>query len=283
MNTVGFRKVLVLAVLLLLPALVSAQFLMEDVPSEDIKLGLQMMRPDLKGGSELSLLSWIYDVSLSVPLGKRFNVTASAPVVVMDGDQAQAEVGLGNIFLALRYRLVTPEPDAGGNKKTVYASFGGYIPTLKSDAGFVSLMGLLANPYGLEKYYIDTTMFYGNLGVRYEMRNGLRLGLEIGPRLHVSENGFWGERDTAWLVHYGASIGYRYKPVLFNAELVGMYHVNAEGYSFSERTFHRLALGAQWNRGSFRPGVFYSLQLDNEFGDRLRGAIGIKCDFILNK
>ncbi len=112
-------------------------------------------------------------------------------------------------------------------------------------------------------------------------------GLEVGPYVIISTSSDYEgdielyDDETELFLHYGISCGFLAKYVALTAEFAGVMIVTEDVDDFSDRVFNVLTIGAQWNRGSIRPGIFYKFYLEEYMRESMNGVLGIKVDIIL--
>jgi hypothetical protein len=150
----------------------------------------------------------------------------------------------------------------------------------KHDGPF--FMGVYSDYFEFHKFFPKVLTIYGNLSYHVFNAEGLLLNAEIGPNLLIPTESDDGS-DTELLLHYGLATGFRFNPITFKIELAGHFFVTGESENFEDRFIHLLAIGAQWNRGWIRPGIFYQLFLKKGLSDMISGVIGIKLEIDLGK
>ena len=274
MKMLRMKSVMAGIFLFLLPLVVSSQmFLLEDLPMNKMKIGLRYLRPDYKGEDGLSLLSGVYDFSLSIPLSSKLNIVGSIPFAALGGDRADDwEGSIGNIYVGLQQRL---------NSSPVnyfYASLGAFLPTMPDDKAGPAIFNLFSEYYHLQKFFPNELTIYGNLAYHHIKEKDFILGGEIGPNIMIpTKDG----GDVEIFIHYALSAGYRLDYVDCKVELLGLGIITEDVDEDEDRFIHDLAFGVYWNRGKVRPGVFYKIYLNESLRESISGVIGLKLEVIL--
>ena len=254
--------------------LVSAQsFILENPPIDKTRFRLRYLRPFYKGGSDLSFLSGVYDLSVSIPVGSKMNIVGSIPFVTMGNEGIETESGIGNIYIGLQHRLKSTA------EKGMTLSFGAFLSTTSEDKYSVPLLGMSTNYFELQKYFSNLLAIYGNVAYHRHQSNGLMYGLEIGPYLMIPTKGEGSEMEL--FLHYGLSCGYRIKDFVLKAEFAGVGIVTEDIDNLGDRFVHSLTFGVLWGRGSIKPGIFYKLYLNKELSESINGVLGIKVEVVL--
>jgi hypothetical protein len=257
----------------LLPFIVSGQmFFFQDLPVDKTKLGFRYLRPDFKDVEGLSILSGVYDFSVSIPVSPKLNIVGSVPFAAIGADDTETESSIGNIYVGLQHRLNS------GAEKFFSASLGVFLPTAPEDKPGPMFMGIFTNYYELQKYFPNVLTISGNVAYHRIKSNDFIFGVELGPNIFIPTKD---DGETEVYIHYGLTAGYRFNTVDLKAELVGIGIITEDVDEFGDRFINDLAFGVHWNRGAFRPGVFYKISLKKDIRDFVRGAFGIKLDVIL--
>ena len=271
MKTCGIKTIIAgICFFLLSVAAFGQSFILQDLPVHNTKFGFRYLRPDFDGADCLSLLSGIYDFSVSIPVSSKLNIEASVPFVTIADTCGwdSTENAVGNIYVGLRHFLKSTA------EKGITLSLGVFLPTVSENDYSPYFFAASTNYYEFQKYIPNVMTVYGNIAQFLIKSNGLLLNMEIGPDVWIPARGNWEGMEL--LVHYGLSAGYRMNAFTFKAELGGRKVITESG-NFT----HIVALGVQSHRGSFRPGIFYKMYLNEEMREGISGVIGIKFDIVL--
>jgi hypothetical protein len=274
-------KVVITGILIFLFSLAaSAQsFILQDPPANKTNLTLRYFRPHFKWAqSSLSFFSGAYDLTFNIPVSPKMNFVGSLPFATIGGSNSdsESESGFGNISVGLQYKLKSTAENAAA------ATFGVCTPTMSAKHEGPFFMGVYSDYYEFHKFFPKLLTVYGNLAYHVFKADGLLLNAEIGPYLMIPTEAE-DESDTELLLHYGIAGGYRFSSIAFKVELAGHFFVTGEAEKFEDRFMHMLAVGAQWTRGSIRPGIFYQVYLRKSVSDSISGVIGIKLEIDLKK
>jgi len=248
------------------------QFNMSPGPvDEKLSIGLKVNKPFFKKseyGDNPSGTSGVYKLYGYFPLKKNWQINAEVPLVVAKMGETN-ETGLGNLYVELQKAL--------NANKTTYMAFGLYIPTMSSEKYERMMIGFLSDPFHILQYAEGLT-FNSTIGYNLREKPGVIFGVDIGPDLFIptSESG-----DVELFLHYGIKGGYRFNAVSTWAEISGMMVTTEEG-SLDEKWNNQLFLGAQYNRSTFRPGIFYGIYLDKDLREGISGILGLNLQVVLN-
>jgi hypothetical protein len=262
-------------IVFLLPFIVSAQsFLLQEPATDKPRISFRFSHLFFERG-HLSFPSGVYDLSVSVPVNRKLSFICAAPFsVVTDTNWDESENSFGNISVGLQYRLKSKQGEVTG------ITGGVIIPTASSDKEGSLLIGMFTNMLEFPKFSPRVLTIYGNFAHHFIKPTGWIFDVEIGPRILIptEDDEF---NDTQVFINYGLAGGYRLKKIDLKAELAGMVIVTGHAVDIGDRFYHIAALGAQWNQGRIRPGVYYALYLKKEMSDFISGVIGIKLEIDL--
>ncbi len=252
---------------------VSAQtFLFQSLPQDNAQVGLRYLRPFFEGDDDLTVLSGVYDLSVSIPVGSKFHLVGSLPFSTFDSGNGSGESDIGDIYVGLQ---IQRKPS---DERSSVTSLGVFLPTAPSDGSEATFLGLFTNFYELQKYLPDVLTLYGNYAFRSSKPGGAIFGFEIGPNFLIpTEDG----GDSELFLHYGLTAGFQMTQLAIIGEFAGIAVITEDVDDFGDRLTHVLAFGAQWTGNRLRPGIFYKLYLDEDLSDSVDGVLGIKLDVSL--
>lgn len=275
------KSVITGIIVFLFPLIAAAEsFILEDSPGNKTKLSLRFLHPDFKEPGDLTFFSGVYDFSVRIPLGDKLNIVGTLPFSTMRAG-GESESGIGNIYMGIQYSLKsTAETKA-------HVSLGVFLPTVPKDKPSIGIMGVFSNYCQFPKYLPEIVTIYGNAAYHRILSKGFMFGLEVGPYVIISTSSDYEgdielyDDETELFLHYGISCGFLAKYVALTAEFGGVMIVSEDADDFSDRVFNVLTIGAQWNRGSIRPCIFYKFYLEKYMRESMNGVLGIKVDIIL--
>ncbi len=245
-------------------------FLLEEQAQGKGQCSLRYMRPGFADDVEISTFSGIYDLAVSVSVRPGVHVVGSVPFIVANYRHNRDRSGIGNIYLGIRhYRR-------GDTGRSSTESIGLYFPTVGTNT--LNWFGYLTNFQQQHKYLSKTLTLSGTYTHRRIWQGGGLFGFEIGPDLWIpieSEH-----RDGEILLHYGLDGGFRMDRLTIVLEVIGLALVTEDWDDLGDLVKHAAVLGAQWDGGWFRPGVFYQLYLEDDLRDRVDGVLGFKVEFV---
>jgi hypothetical protein len=256
----------------LLFAPISAQhFLLQNLPTNRSEFGLRFMRPNFsEDDGDLSLLSGVYDLNVSVPFGKDLAFIGSFPFSSYSAEDEDSESGIGNIYVGLQTRPST----SSTNKSSL--SFGIFLPTASDELGSL-ILGVFSNHYEIQKYILDMLAVHGNFAFTREYSN-LLLSFEIGPNIFIPTKK---EREGELSAHYGFFGGVQLNQLILGVELTGVAVISEDVDKFEDRFIHAVGFGVHWTTGNFSPTLFYDIYLDEEYKEVVDGVLGVKVGIVL--
>lgn len=266
------KKLIIAGIFVFLASVIlpAQSFLLENWPTSRANATLQYYRPDLKDQRNMTSLSGIYTFSLNIPIHNRLNLVGTIPYGSLSYGGPIRETGSGNIYLGLQYRLKS------SRKTGITLSTGAFLPTMRDNGSSIGFTGLVTNYYQFPAFYLKHLTLYGNLAIRRIIGNNFMVGLEAGPYVAIPIKESVGDKTDVFL-HYGLFSAYRFlEQFTFKVELAGVGIINRDAGNLEERFVHELAFGVLWNRGAFRPGIFYKIHLKDEFRDEVGGVFGVR-------
>jgi hypothetical protein len=247
-------------------------FIFKNIPKDVPQIGLRFLRPNFKSDADLSTLSGIYDVTLSLAVNEKWSIDASFPYTnVSSGGDGDSNGYMGNVYAGMQHI------SRKGSRSTI-VSFGAFMPT-GDDALEHMIFGILTNYEDMFKYYPETWTLYGNFAYFDIKKGGARLGLEIGPDLMIP-TGDDGD-DPEFLMHYGLTAGYQGESIAAMTELIGMVWLTEDFDDSGDRFAHSINFGVSYVSEHFMPGVFYKIYLKDDFRDLVDGVLGVNLEFTM--
>lgn len=281
------KKSIFTAILIfLLPLIASAQaFMLEDWPADRARITFKYLHPNLTHilyQNDLSVYSGNYYLSLNLPVkgNPRLNLEATLPLLVNHLKTEpiygkQRETMIGSLYLGFQYKLKSTTP-----KKGTTLSAGVYLGTTPDNKYDTYFMALYTNFIGFAGYQAHELIPTFNIA-SYRVLGHFRFGWEAGPAiLFETENA--GYIDPFLYLHYGVFGSFQTAYVTLRAELAGFMIVagDKEHLNMSPDT-NTVAVGAHFNRGRFRPGVFYKKCLVAKNRREVKDVLGFQIQFLL--
>jgi len=281
----------VLLGLLALPSLAAAQsLLLQGPPADRGRFTLRYFWPQ-KGSYDRrgpEIFSGLYDLSADFRVSERINVIAAVPYMINKVSYrsynweivSESMHGLGNASIALEFLL--------GKKsaRSTSLTLGAFLPTLTSrsshdwrendDYAYLAQIGWLAD-YAEFPKVLDAMTPFARVAHYRELKGGWRVGMEGGAFILLPRGGDY----SPIFVHYGAAAGRGIGPLELKAEVRGSAQVAGFVDEVYIRLFHQAAVAIAWGRGRLRPGIFYTISLDQYFHEDSVGAIGFRLQYEL--
>jgi hypothetical protein len=249
--------------------LTSQNLYVNPLPQETIRFGVKYQRPYFTQDAavEMKTMSGMYDILMNMPLIHNFNLEFDVPMIVQAYDDRSNGSGLGNVYLGLHSR-----PDSLDNMYTS-ASFGIFVPTIKSSISALNYLGVFTAYQEPQKATNDMLTLYANYICLMSENHGKYIGFELGPQIYIPIKSSAGTGDL--YAHYGLCAGYAISNVILTAELLGLAGVTSSYNTFSERFDHSLALAVTLETSHWCPTLFYQIVIDNQTSQILNGILGI--------
>ena len=278
----NYMMFLVFSMLLFFGNSQAQNYLLQNVPAENIDLQLRFMHPATDTYSETTSLSGVYELILSIPVSDKVNLIASLPYLHMEYEinvlpyynysspAPEVRKGTGNLFFGARMRSEMIE-----GRQTI-GTIGVYLPTCSRDEYSAASIGIRADYHNFHKYLRETTTIFANIMSYWLNDNGAHYELEIGPRILFMNSG--DNSETEFLIHYCLGGSVPISVLELRLELAGVFFLSSEAETFSDKFNHTLAFGARYARGPFTPGFFYQVYLSEPISNSVSGVLGI--DFV---
>ncbi|GEM_PF-6728284 len=274
--------------LLTLPAWGVAQSLLLQGPPPEGKgqITLRYFWPqagtDEDNGTDV--LSGLYDLSACYRISDRLQLVAALPYLryrnsFVNWNQektTESAGGLGCVSFALRGILKKKE-----NRSTSFTA-GVYLPTMNCSRGgyrectLLQTIGIQADFPEFPKS-LDVTTPFVRVSHYQTLKGGWRAGLEGGALIMLPRGGDANPLYVQGGISAGKSIG----PLELKAEWAGSVHLTGFHDEFFFHLYHQAALGISWSRGRLRPGIFYTMFLDQVYREESRGTVGVRLSYEL--
>ena len=274
-KTAGRHLLLIILMVLLVGGLSrqpsSAEtFLCEDQHTGKGRCSLRYMRPGFSGERDVSTLSGIYDLGVSVSARPDLFVVSSIPYIVANYSRGSERSGIGNVYLGIRHCR-------GENHRTnSMESIGLFLPTVGTNT--LNWFGYLTNFQQQHKYLSKTLTLSGTYAHRRSWPNGGLFGFQIGPDLWIPTER--GQRDGEILLHYGLDGGFRANHLTVMLEVVGLALITEDWDDLGDLVKHAVVVGVQRTGGRFRPGMFLQFYLEDDLRDSVDGVLGFRLEFV---
>ena len=266
----------VLVCMLVAAASVSAAaqtFMFKGIPGEKPKIRLRYLRPYSDWYYEMSALSGIYDLSLNVPINKKWSIDFSITNTRYSfGDDGDWSSYYGSLYAGMQYL------SKSGDRNTI-VSFGAFLLSNEGNWRY-RVFAYSTNREDIFKYMHEVWTLYGNYAFINIASGGLRLGLEVGPDLVINldnyvDTGFF--PDLEFYIHYGLTAGYQGERFAVITEFVGLAWLSED----ADRFVNSIDFGVSYISRQFMPGVFYKIYLWDDFRDVIDGVLGVNLEFTL--
>ncbi len=260
----------IILVVILAGSAAAQTYMLKSIPRERPQFGLRFLRPSFEYDSDLSTFSGVYDLTVTLPIDEHWSMDASLPYTRFASGDEDAESFIGNIYAGLQHISMKGTGSA-------VVSFGAYFATAEEDLGHL-VFGVFTNYEDMFKYYPDAWTLTANFAYFKTSEKGARFGLQAGPDLMIQTGD---GSNTEFLIHYGATAGYKAKWLLAAVELVGMMMITEDTDDFGDRFVHSIDFGASFVSKHFAPGVFYKIYLKEELSDFVDGVFGVDLEVYL--
>ncbi len=257
--------------LLLFSCVVSAQNInMERLPGETTDMTLSFQKPSYPFSDNLTTLSGLYKLEANIPVSRKVNMIIKLPYVTMKAKKSfygkSEKSGLGNLELGIQRKFGY----SGKSALTLALT----IPSVNDE---ISSLGMYGDFYDAFAYVPRAISLHANYSHATNLGKVFFVGGEIGSTLLIPTEGDTPNGEV--YVNYGLNAGYNIKGLFLNIEFTGRTLVTEDEYSFSDRTFTNLGIGAGWHLGDFTPAMFYKFYLNDGLSDIIDGVFGLRLSY----
>lgn len=268
---------------LALPCAVAAQSIWLDGQSRK-SVTLEFYNPQFKGHEsayqwdDYYSRSWVEHSSLTFFLTSRFEVSEGLILIAelpytrahysygysyrdsywgdYENSYESSDAALGNPYLGVETRA---------KSSIAFFEFGVRIPALGEDDSGTGGSGWLADFDRLEGFTPEcmTIQSAGDLSLR--TKEGLFGRARVGPYCWIYTGDYCCGPRTELLLHYSAQVGYEPRSFAVLAGFSGVVVLTEDSFlEYDDIAIHQLGFQGNVNLGHIRPGVHFSIPLDNE-------------------
>ena len=231
-------------------------------PNTGPSLHLEALRPSV-GSLDFSFFSYSFYLSGRIRAGEttqlRFEVPYASYKLEDSIFTATGRSSFGNPYVGAEF---------GPRDRGVQGEVGIRLPVM-SDNAEAAGFGLLADPVErMEAYLDDILPVYAGLSYRHRSAGGFAMMLRAVPVAWIYTGD--GSADSELFVLHSAQAWYEAEKVALGAGLSGRFLVTGDGADLGERTLYELGFFANFDLGTFRPGLQVRFPLDADLTDDLR-------------
>lgn len=251
-------------------------------PDDNPFVSLEMMKPNLGEGSwQFSTISSVWFLNAQIPLGTGpFVLIADIPFSYLDGKSLEspftspvdfdAQILIGNPLLAVEIR--SSNGPVGG-----FGILGVRPPLAEQDKGSAAGYGVLSDFDRFEAFTPNRFSILGGGGWRFNTGSRSRLNIGVTGMIVIpTESG----PNTEGFLKYYSQLWLYFQNVSVNFGLSGV-TILTEGLDLGENTESQFSLGAQFSLGSFRPGVFVRVPIEEHLSEIVDFVGGVNLTFAL--
>lgn len=130
----------------------------------------------------------------------------------------------------------------------------------------------------LQKYTAKTTSIEVNMTYGKNTYEGFNYYLNGGLMYCFAEDSAPMNEDAS--LSYGIGGSYSKSHVSITGEVIGILNMTTDEVdSFKDRYINAANFGAFYTKGAFKPGIFYSIYMEEEYRDMASGILGIKLSY----
>jgi hypothetical protein len=187
-----------------------------------------------------------------------------------ENSEESSDAALGNPYLGVETR---------GKSSITFFEFGVRIPTLGEKDHGTGGLGWFADLDRLEAFTSEciTIQSAGNLSLRSQ--EGLVGRARVGPYYWIYIGDCCGDR-TELLLHYSAQVGYEPRSFAVLAGFSGVVVLTEDSFlEYDDISINQLGFQGNVSLGRFRPGVHFSIPLDNELREIYSSVWGLSLQY----
>jgi len=247
-------------------------FNIKEIPRENTNFHFTFTHPFFKDDSTVSFLSGVYDFALSKHIGKGFYLDFHLPLVHINNDYGVTESKFGNLYIGMQKVL---------KKRTHFfsISLGGQLATSNHSISTIYTQFYTTNYRFLNAYDHGLT-FYGNVGWEWQHQSGWFIKAEAGPHLIIiTDTPYPVTGKWQWHAHLGAAIGFIASGLRLGVEYVQTILLTGSFENSYEYIYPSLTFEIQSRRGPFKPGLFFTINLNKRLKEFVNYCLGFKIEF----
>lgn len=266
------KSVLILMIILFVGSQTGLQALnLKVIPQDKNYFRFSFTHPFFKDDDTVTPISGVYDFSYSRYIGRGFYLDFNIPLVHLNNDYSPSESTFGYFYLGLQKVFKK-------NSHHFSISLGALIDT-KDQTSATLLTQFFTTPYATLNFYGRGHTFTGNFGWEWHLHSGWFIKAELGPHVVVfTEEPFPASAEWLWCAHFGISAGFITKGLMLAAEYVQNILLTGEYQDSSDYIFPQWAFEIQYRRGLFKPGIFFTLNMNKYLKELVNYSIGLKIE-----
>jgi len=176
----------------------------------------------------------------------------------------ESEFAFGNIYLGTKIYH---------QSKNSWWEIGLHLPTASDDKSMASGVGLFSDLNRFESFIIDFITIPVIFNHQKRRETGFQYRLRVGPDIVISTADDSGDNELFF--DYGGQVGYGNDVFSVMTGFFGRAIITESDIDFSERTFHQIGVGFNYNIGTFTPGLSLNIPVDDDFSDVLDFTVGL--------
>jgi hypothetical protein len=183
------------------------------------------------------------------------------------GPDLGAKQTFGNPYFGLEFHL---------RRTPLFLEFGVRAPLaadIDEENGEATLNGIFTDFVDRsEAFATDFIPITGFVNYILSSRTGFSLRLRGGPSFWIASGD---NEESETFILYSAQVFYETELLRFGGGFSGRYSASMEGGDFSDRSMHQLTFGLDIILGTFRPGLYIRIPLDDEYKELISSVFGI--------
>ncbi len=247
-------------------------FNIKEIPRDNTHFHFTFTHPFFTDDSTVTFLSGVYDFALSKHISKGFYLDFHLPLVHINNEYGQAESKFGNLYIGMQKVLKRRD-------HFFSISLGGQLATSNHTIPTFNTQFFTTNYRVLNAYDRGLT-FYGNVGWEWQHQSGWFIKAETGPHLVIiTDTPYPVTSKWQWHAHLGAAIGFIASGLRLGVELVETILLTGSFENSYEYIYPSLTFEIQSRRGPFKPGLFFTINLNKRLKEFVNYCLGLKIEF----
>jgi hypothetical protein len=229
-------------------------------------VAFDVLRPDFRGSSGLSLMSFAMFFSGRIPMSKGA-LHFELPLAHADAENAGQSTTLGNPYIGFEF----------GGQTGLGGETGVRFP-LTSEDEFAGIIGFNSDISRFEAFLANLAAFQGFVRYRVRTPDGFTFDAGGGPAIWFPTKG---GGDAELVLHHHMTAGYLGQGMWLQVGFSGVTIVSEDAGGIGERTINQLAASVGGAIGNMRPAVHAIVPLDDEFNSDVGIVLGFGLAFTL--
>ncbi len=242
-------------------------------PGEGTSVSLEIFKPKFDGWEGFELFTSVWLLSARVEATERFSLMIDLPIANVDLEGSDWDgTSFSNPYIGGEFEL-----GALGENESLVARIGVRPPIVSDEKDLESAVGAWTLYDRFEAFLPDLTTVIGGFGWRKVLGDGVA---EVDANINGAYM-FPGDGDSELFGDYNVAFWFPMQTVKFGIGGSGRIIVTEDDLSMGERTIHHARLAANFNAGSFKPGIHIQIPIDEDLSDLVDYSYGVSFTYLI--